>query len=461
MSFSSFAYDSGSTGSDGAFNPSADIELQLSPSGIFNFTTVNIPSGVTVTFAKNAGNTPVTILASGDVNIAGTIDINGGNSADTSDTDLTGDGLPGIGGSGGFDGGHGGYSGSGTNNDGGHGQGPGGADSGRDITSNSTGCGGAGAGYNGNGINFTRTECAHRPQGGSAYGIDALMPLVGGSGGGGGSGIPTRFGSGGGGGGGAILIASSGTINLSGTVSAIGGSSGNTGINFSCSGAGGGGSGGAIRIIATTLTGTGTVSASAGIGDSGSAVILCLGTNGAPGRIRLETENMQFTAQTSPPFSFSGPSPIFVPNLPGIIFTSIAGIVAPGTPTGSNDVILPENTANPVEVILASSGIPAGGIITLTATPLTGSAISANSSAIAADGSATVSINLPNGPSTLIASTTFLVTASLGSDYSQYAQGEQVEKVRVGMNSQGQSETTFITASGKEYTWSSNTVMLN
>ena len=78
MPLSSYAYDSGSTGVDGAFNPTADIELQLSPSGIFNFTTVNIPAGVTVTFAKNAQNTPVTLLASGDVNIAGTIDINAG-----------------------------------------------------------------------------------------------------------------------------------------------------------------------------------------------------------------------------------------------------------------------------------------------------------------------------------------------------------------------------------------------
>ena len=42
-------------------------------SGVFNFTTVNIPAGVTITFNRNATNKPLTILAIGDVVIAGTI----------------------------------------------------------------------------------------------------------------------------------------------------------------------------------------------------------------------------------------------------------------------------------------------------------------------------------------------------------------------------------------------------
>ena len=44
------AYDSGSTGADGAFSPQVNTVLQLPEDGIFNFTTVTIPSGVTVTF---------------------------------------------------------------------------------------------------------------------------------------------------------------------------------------------------------------------------------------------------------------------------------------------------------------------------------------------------------------------------------------------------------------------------
>ena len=48
------------------------------------------------------------------------------------------------------------------------------------------------------------------------------MPMIGGSGGGGGAGGTSFTGSGGGGGGGAILIASSGTLNLTGRIYAQG-----------------------------------------------------------------------------------------------------------------------------------------------------------------------------------------------------------------------------------------------
>ena len=58
-------FNSGSTGADGAFNPAANTTLTLPATGVFNFTTVNIPNGVTVKFTKNVANTPVTILASG------------------------------------------------------------------------------------------------------------------------------------------------------------------------------------------------------------------------------------------------------------------------------------------------------------------------------------------------------------------------------------------------------------
>ena len=90
----------GSTGADGAFNPTADTTLALPPSGVFNFTTVNISSGVIVTFTKNVANTPATILATGDVTITGAIEVRGKNG--------TTSGIPGQGGPGGFDGGMGG-----------------------------------------------------------------------------------------------------------------------------------------------------------------------------------------------------------------------------------------------------------------------------------------------------------------------------------------------------------------
>src|SRR5262245_3191512 len=70
-------FSSGSTGADGAFNPASNVTVTLPANGVFNYTTINIPSGVTVKFTRNAANTPVTLLAQGDVVITGTIDISG------------------------------------------------------------------------------------------------------------------------------------------------------------------------------------------------------------------------------------------------------------------------------------------------------------------------------------------------------------------------------------------------
>src|SRR5215212_8896487 len=70
-------FSSGSTGADGAFNPVANTTLQIPPSGVFNFTTVNIPQNVEIRFTKNAKNTPVTILTTGNVVIGGRIFIDG------------------------------------------------------------------------------------------------------------------------------------------------------------------------------------------------------------------------------------------------------------------------------------------------------------------------------------------------------------------------------------------------
>src|SRR5215467_812046 len=79
------AFSSGSTGSDGAYSPtvSGDFDpaaLGLNPAGdnVFNFTTINIPAGVTIKLrASKVRNMPVVFLASGNVTIAGTLDLNG------------------------------------------------------------------------------------------------------------------------------------------------------------------------------------------------------------------------------------------------------------------------------------------------------------------------------------------------------------------------------------------------
>src|SRR3989339_708980 len=97
LTLPAFAYDSGSTGIDGAFSPTVNSELQIPESGVFNFTTVNIPTGVTVTFKKNTTNTPVVVLASGNVTVAGAINLNATNSTHvgaSGDGNLGDDGLP-------------------------------------------------------------------------------------------------------------------------------------------------------------------------------------------------------------------------------------------------------------------------------------------------------------------------------------------------------------------------------
>ena len=143
------AVSSGSTGADGAFSPTVNTQVTLPASGVLNYTTVNIPSGVTVTFLKNTANTPVTILASGDVTVAGIIDLSGkpGNPTGAAGNGAVGDdGVPGVGGPGGFDGGRGGKAPLGQ---GGNGLGPGGAGGGKysSVVAASWRVGGGGAGY--------------------------------------------------------------------------------------------------------------------------------------------------------------------------------------------------------------------------------------------------------------------------------------------------------------------------
>ena len=242
-----FAFDSGSTGSLGALNPTTNTEIELPADGILNYTTVNIPSGVTVTFKKNSANTPVYMLATGNVTIAGAISVNGsaGNAL-----------MPGKGGPGGYDGGIGAAVGS----CGGTGLGFGGGQSAKQVSTPMTyGAGGGGGGFGtagSNGNQYIATYATGGP-GGLTYGNENLLPITGGSGGGGGcsSAGGGYYAGGGGGGGGAIVIASSGTINVTGSITA----NGSSGASIVYS-SGGGGSGGAIKLMADIINGNGNFS---------------------------------------------------------------------------------------------------------------------------------------------------------------------------------------------------------
>lgn len=462
-------YDSGSTGADGAFSPTVNTELQIPASGVFNFTTVNIPTGVTITFKKNTTNTPVVILASGNVTITGTINVSGGNATEVGaggDGNIGDDGVPGIGGPGGFDGGRGGAVNLGA---GGAGLGQGGGAGGKYFLYSNTyqlSQGGGGAGFattGGTGSNPNVGIPNSAGVGGASYGASLLLPLIGGSGGGGGTGGNSFSGSGGGGGGGAILIASSGTVNIAGAINSLGGRSGlSTGTG--CGGRGGYGSGGAIRIVATGISGNGIIKA-----DDISQVAPTYSTNadcavhpyypgyggeGSTGRIRLEAETFTRTAASTPVHSFGSPSSAFVAGLPTLRITSVAGTPAPASPTGNADITLPSTTPNPVTVEFATTGVPTGNTVSLRVTPAYGDAVTVISPAVTgttAAGTASVSATLPSGPSVLSATTTYTIVVAMGEALSIYAQGETVEKVRLSTTMNGPTLATLITISGKEF----------
>src|SRR5713101_355998 len=88
------SFNSGSNGSDGALNLTTpgtiifdpkSFNPPLNPAGdnIFNFTTINIAAGVTVKLTSKVLTGPIYWLATGDVTIAGTIDLSGEKGHDT------------------------------------------------------------------------------------------------------------------------------------------------------------------------------------------------------------------------------------------------------------------------------------------------------------------------------------------------------------------------------------------
>jgi hypothetical protein len=442
------AAESGSTGADGAFNPTIDTVLQLPADGIFNFTNVNIPAGVTVSFQKNDLNTPVTLLATGDVTIAGTLHVNGAWSPPVGaagDGNIGDDGLPGEGGPGGYRGGYGGEPGQ---LPGAYGVGPGAGGGG--VGKQSCGLGGDGGGFGENGKSAKYSEPDNH---GGTYGSEFLLPLVGGSGGGGGGGSDTFHGSGGGGGGGALLIAASGTVNVAGAIRADGGSSG-AAAGSGSGGTGGGGSGGAIRIFATRIEGNGAITARAGVMGDQAYNWNCRGADGGDGRIRLEAESFGRTSATQPAYTFGEPTTVFIAGLPGLRITRVAGIDAPAVPTGSADIILPADTPNPVTVEFETNGVPVGNTIKLTLTPTSGNATVVVSPALTGTtelATASVSVSLPEGASVMLAETSYTIIESQGEELSVFTDGERVESVRLAAGMDGSSRVTLVTVSGREF----------
>jgi len=234
------AFTSGSTGADGAlsipvgdgspqtilFDPASFTPaLDTDGDGVYHFTTVTVPANITVRLrADKCGTLPLHWLATGNVIIAGTVDLSGTAVSSVPFGQLPGMSIPG----------------------------PGGFPGGLGVTPTSVNMTGFGPGAGvtpGSGGSFSTLGSSAS---GAAYGNGYLLPLVGGSGGTSAVGSGTSSGSGGAGGG-ALLIASSTSITLDGSILSRGGLADDAQLA-------GDGSGGAVRLMAPSFGGTGVIS---------------------------------------------------------------------------------------------------------------------------------------------------------------------------------------------------------
>lgn len=367
----------GADGSSGVLNITADttIDLSLAADGawddpntadgiydadkwaiVFNYSSVNIDPGVTLSFTNHPSRAPVVWLVSGDVTVSGTISLNGQSRRLAP--------LLAEPGPGGFRGGTATYA---SNPLASAGFGPGG------------GFWGGGVGHSG--------SYGTAVSGASVYGNPSLVPLIGGSGG---AGDPAFTGvrEGGGGGGGALLLACAGTVTLDGEIRANGGSginnTGGTDTNT------GGGSGGGIRIVCDTLTGAGPLNALGGGGWQ----------QGGNGRIRIERVTNTATSAIVPdpsvvPLTAGDTALLWPPSsAPQVEIVSIGGVAAPADPRASfgatgADVALAETTS--AQIVIRTTNVEQASTVQVRLTPRSG----ANAQVIAA---AVDSVVNPTGP---------------------------------------------------------------
>lgn len=370
-------FSSGSTGADGDLifpapqNPPQTIifdpttlpnPLAAGHGPIYNFGVITIPKGLTVTLsAQNLGSSPQYWLATGAVDIEGTLSLSG--TAGYPSTNLVSQRIPSIPGPGGFPGGVGGSGGTGSPYPVEPGQGP----------------GGGGLCYSGN-----------YGSGGAFTANQFLVPLIGGSGGAG-SDANASFGGGGGAGGGAILIASSVSTTINGVITAAGGSGGNYYA--------GGGAGGAVRLVAPTIEGNGTINVAAGSNAECSPA--------QNGLARLEAFNQLFSGSISGNQASGTPYNTFVPSAnttPQLTVYSVNNVLVTPIPLGNftnPDVTFSASGAVPV--VINGANIPPGTQVSLDIYSENGPDIivpASSSTALAgslASSTVTVPVNLPPG----------------------------------------------------------------
>lgn len=364
-----------SDGSDGAFNPATNVEIDLglattalwnapgSGNGVydaekwavvFKYSSVNIPAGVKVTFKNHPTYAPVVWLVQGNVTIDGELNLDG--KAGTSDAVL---GLvPTEPGPGGFRGGARGPAGNG------YGYGPG------------------ASGVSNNGFGNTASYVG-------VYGNPQIIPLIGGSGSAVKNGNHTGCG-----GGGVIGIFSAGTVTINGVATAQGGT-----VPATSSSAG---AGGAIKIVASTIAGAGQIQ--------------CINSGfGNAGRIRLETNSLAASIRTFPDSIGVPPAnpPVIWPaaNAPIAKVVSVDTVNAPLDPraplVASADVAI--QNSNQVAILIETQNFPIEGVVQLNITPKFGNRTTLNATRQSGDITSAiwrVQTTLPQGFVTLQARAT-------------------------------------------------------
>ena len=342
------------------------FDMAARASGIWNFTTIKIPTGVTVQFKKNAANAPVRWLATGDVAIEGTISVDGEHGRN-----VLPPGVPAAGGPGGFAGGRGAIAfKSSASFVGSPGQGPGGGAPG---TAQQTDPQNLRDGTPGSFAGLTTT-----------YGNAFLQPLVGGSGGGGGASSDDWNGGNGGGGGGVIFISSSRDILVNGVIRANGGDR-----EWSNASYGGVGSGGSILLRGDRISGPGTLQA------FGAQL------NNPNRRIRVEAYVRSETGNRTPAEVVGLPAANGELNTIGTLtILSVDGVNVVQPPSGNlqtPDVIFTD--AGPVQIVVQGTGIPNGTAIRLRITTL--SSVIEPTPQDMLNGTATFNVTVPKGIGTL------------------------------------------------------------
>jgi len=244
---------------------------------VFDFSNFTLPASDIITVAANDPKA-ITILSKSNLDVEGTINVNGNNATS---------GISGV--SGGADGGAGGSGGT-TTAAGSNGAGSGGGHGGPAGSTNKVGGGGGGFGGNGGNAGLGTFASGAAGSGGASYG-STTSPLVndlqGGSGGGGGGASTTP--GGGGGGGGAIELGAYKTLTLgaASTINADGG----TGVGKGNNGpSGGGGSGGGILIygVNVAINSGATLNAIGGTGGAATATSsFSAGGSGGGGEIGI------------------------------------------------------------------------------------------------------------------------------------------------------------------------------